>query len=122
MDVVTQRNIRGRLAFYCAAEEKADRMIVTGTEGTMEFSVHGKMDIVIRNIQGNPVEKMEIRDPVTVEQPMVQSVVEDLLGLGRCDSRAEMVLSTYAVIDNVLEHYYGGRQDDFWNHPERYGK
>lgn len=122
MDVVTQRNIRGRLAFYCAAEEKADRMIVTGTEGTMEFSVHGKMDIVIRNIQGNPVEKREIRDPVTVEQPMVQSVVEDLLGLSRCESRAEMVLSTYAVIDNVLEHYYGGRQDDFWNHPERYEK
>ena len=119
MEVVTDRDVRGRLRFDCAAREKSDRMTVTGTEGTMEFSVHGKMDVVVR---GKQALELEIRDPVTVEQPMVRSVVEDLLGLGRCESRAGDVLSTYHVIDTVLESYYGSRQDDFWNHPERYGK
>lgn len=119
MDVVTERDIRGTLAFFCAAQEKSDRMVVTGTQGTMEFSVHGKTDVKVR---GNLTLDLEVPDPVTVEQPMVQSVVEDLLGLGTCESRAEAVLSTYAVIDHVLDGYYGGRQDDFWNHPERYGK
>lgn len=122
MEVTTERGIRGKLHFCCVASKKSDRMVVTGTTGTMEFSVHGKMDVLIRDAAGNLLNVMEIRDPVTVEQPMVQSVVEDLLGLGRCESRAEDALSTYWVIDRVLDDYYGGRQDDFWNHQDRYGK
>ena len=78
------------------------------------------MDIKIRNLQGTLLEDMTIQDPVTVEQPMVQTVVEDLLGAGHCASHAENVLSTYRVIDQILNPFYGGRQDDFWNHPERY--
>ena len=120
MDVTTKHGIHGHLRFCCTASEKSDRMTVTGSAGTMEFSVHGKMDIKIRNPQGDLLEDMTIQDPVTVEQPMVQTVVEDLLGLGHCSSHAEDVLSTYYVIDQVLNPFYGGRQDDFWNHPERY--
>lgn len=121
MDVVTQRHIRGHLQFCCTADEKSDRMTVAGSGGTMEFSVHGKQDIKVWDTAGNLTYDMTIPDPVTVEQPMVQTVVEDLLGIGKCLSRAEDVLSTYRVIDQVLDRYYGGRQDDFWNHPERYG-
>ena len=120
MDVTTEQGIYGHLRFCCTAAEKSDRMTVTGSAGTMEFSVHGKMDIKIRNLQGELLEDMTIQDPITVEQPMVQAVVEDLLGLSHCPSHAEAVLSTYHVIDQVLNPFYGGRQDDFWNHPERY--
>ena len=120
MDVVTEQEIRAHLRFCCTAAEKADRMTVTGSGGTMEFSVHGKQDIKVWDARGNLILDTTITDPVTVEQPMVQTVVEDLLGLGRCLSHAADVLSTYAVIDQVLDGYYGGRQDDFWNHPERY--
>ena len=121
MDVLTERNIRGHLRFCCTASEKSDRMTVTGSAGIMEFSVHGKQDIKVWSPEGRLTHDLTIPDPVTVEQPMVQTVVEDLLGLGPCLSHAEDVLSTYRVIDLVLEDYYGGRQDDFWNHPERYG-
>ena len=122
MDVTTGQGIRGHLRFCCTAAEKRDRMTVAGSEGTMEFSVHGKMDIKVRNQQGTLIEDMTIQDPITVEQPMVQTVVEDLLGLGHCLCHAKEVLSTYHVIDQVLNPFYGGRQDDFWNHPERYNK
>lgn len=122
MEVVTEKNIRGKLRFDCVAAEKSDRMIVTGTKGTLEFSVHGKMDLELFDETGVSLCREVIPDPVTVEQPMVQSVVADLLGLGKCESRAEDALSTYFIIDQVLDGYYGGRQDDFWNHPERYGK
>ena len=121
LDVVTMQQIHGHLRFCCTAAEKSDRMTVTGTAGTMEFSVHGKQDIKVWNTDGTLTHDMTILDPVTVEQPMVQTVVEELLGLGKCLSHAADVLSTYQVIDQVLDHYYGGRQDDFWNHPERYG-
>ena len=51
---------------------------------------------------------------------MVQSVVEDLLGISVCESKAGEVLITYKIIDQVLDQFYGGRSDDFWNHPERF--
>ena len=121
MDVITAQDIQGHLRFCCAATEKADRMTVTGTGGTMEFSVHGKQDIQIWDRGGNLKFSAVIADPVTVEQPMVKTVVDNLLGLDRCLSHAKDVLITYDVIDQVLDRFYGGRQDDFWNHPERYG-
>ena len=120
LDVLTDRSVRAHLQFCCTAAEKSDRMTVTGTGGRMEFSVHGKQDIKLWDLHGNLLQEFLLPDPVTVEQPMVQSVVEDLLGLGHCESRAAAVLSTYWVIDQVLDDYYGGRQDDFWNHPARY--
>lgn len=111
----TEKQVKGSLKFCCVAEEKSDRMLVTGTEGTMEFSVHGKQDLIVRNLEGNVTQEIEIADPVTVEQPMVQTVVEDLLGKGHCLSKAKDVLVTYKVIDQVLDEFYGGREDDFWN-------
>lgn len=115
MSFETEKNVKGNLRFNCIAKEKSDRMTVTGTKGTMEFSVHGKQDIVIRNEEGELITQIEIPDPVTVEQPMVQTVVEDMLGTGQCLSKAREVLGTYEVIDRVLDKLYGGRQDDFWN-------
>lgn len=122
MDVITAQDIQGHLRFCCTAKEKSDRMTVTGTAGKMEFSVHGKQDIQVWDRNGILHYSTVVKDPVTVELPMVQTVVEDLLGLGRCLSHARDVLITYDVIDQVLDDFYGGRQDDFWNHPERYNK
>jgi hypothetical protein len=51
---------------------------------------------------------------------MVQSVVEDLLGISKCESKAKDVVVTYEIIDKGLDEFYGGRPDDFWNYPERY--
>lgn len=115
MSFETEKNVKGSLRFNCIAEEKSDRMVVTGTKGVMEFSVHGKQDVIIRDESGKVIKQLEIPDPVTVEQPMVQTVVEDLLGTGKCLSRARDVLVTYEVIDKVLEKFYGGREDGFWN-------
>ena len=120
MSFVTEKGIQGNARFCCVAEEKSDRMYVTGTKGTMEFSVHGKTDVIVRDIDGNVVERFDLPDPKTVEEAMVQSVVEDLLGISVCESKARDVLITYEIIDKVLDEFYGGRSDDFWNHPERY--
>lgn len=116
----TALGVTGNAVFNCVAEEKSDRMYVTGTKGTMEFSVHGKTDVIVRDSSGTILEALDLPDPKTVEEPMVQTVVEDLLGIGRCESRAEEVLCTYEVIDQVLDEFYGGRKGDFWNHPERF--
>lgn len=120
MHFQTEKDVNGIAKFHCAAEEKSDRMYVTGTNGCMEFSVHGKTDVIVKDIHGNMLQQFDLPDPKAVEEGMVQSVVEDLLGFSQCESKARDVLVTYQIIDCVLDEFYGGRSDDFWNHPERY--
>ena len=122
MSFVTENGVNGKARFCCVAEEKSDRMHVTGTKGTMEFSVHGKTDVIVKDEKGTIIEQFDLPDPKAVEESMVQSVVEDLLGISKCESKAQDVLVTYKIIDEVLDEFYGGRSDDFWNYPERYAK
>ena len=122
MTFVTEKGVNGKARFCCVADEKSDRMHVTGTKGTMEFSVHGKTDVIVKDENGTIIEQFDLPDPKAVEESMVQSVVEDLLGISKCESKAKDVLVTYKIIDEVLNEFYGGRSDDFWNHPERYNQ
>ena len=122
MTFVTEKGVNGKARFCCVADEKSDRMHVTGTKGTMEFSVHGKTDVIVKDENGTILEQFDLPDPKAVEESMVQSVVEDLLGISKCESKAKDVLVTYKIIDEVLNEFYGGRSDDFWNHPERYNQ
>ena len=121
MKFITEKGVLGKAIFNCVADTKSDRMHVVGTEGTMEFSVHGKTDVIVKDKEGNVVDSFDLPDPEAVEESMVRSVVEDLLGISNCESKAKEVVVTYQIIDQVLDTYYGGRSDDFWNHQERYG-
>jgi hypothetical protein len=53
-----------------------------------------------------------------VQQPLIQAVVDDLLGRAVCPSTGESARRTSQVIDQVLAEYYGGRADEFWSRPE----
>lgn len=118
---VTVRDIIGSANFNCISNTKKDRMFVIGTEGIMEFSIHGRYDIIIKDYISNTVEVIDIPDPKIVEEPMIQTVVDSLLKYGNCPCEGKDALPTYWAIDRVLEAFYSGRNDDFWNHPERWG-
>lgn len=116
----TENNIIGSAYFNCISNQKNDRMIVIGTEGTMEFSIHERDDIIVNSYNKNSVQILEIPNPAIVEEPMIKTVVDDLLMRGKCPCLGKDALQTYWVIDKILEKFYGGRSDDFWNHPERW--
>lgn len=120
MSFETEKGILITGTFHGVSDERGDRTYVTGTEGSMEFSVHGKTDIIVKDFQGNVLNQYVFQEPAIVEEPMIQSVVEDLLGIGVCESKAREVLVTYEVIDQILDEFYGGRSDEFWKYPERY--
>ncbi len=117
----TENDIVGTANFNCISNKKCDRMYVNGTNGCMEFSIHGRYDIKIINYNTETVDLLDIPDPVIIEGPMIQTVVDDLLQRGTCPCKAENALPTYYVIDRILEKFYQGRNDDFWNYPERWG-
>lgn len=64
------------------------------------------------------VEVYDIPNPPHVAQPLIQTIVDELLGRGTCPSTGESGRRTQAVMDRVLGAYYGGREDAFWERVE----
>ncbi|MBL9202935.1 MAG: Gfo/Idh/MocA family oxidoreductase [Opitutaceae bacterium] len=99
-----------------AAGIRRDSLRLEGTEGAIEFSVFENAPVRIETAAGV---RTIIRDhPPHVQQPMVQSVVDDLLGHGACVSTGESARRTSAVMAAALAGYSGGRGDAFWTRAE----
>ncbi len=108
--------VPGTAAYTFASHAKEDLMELAGSAGRIAFSVFGHEPIRLETARG--VEEFEFAPPPHIAQPLIQTVVDDLLGCGTCPSTGESARRTSAVSDRVLAAYYGGRDDDFWARPQ----
>jgi hypothetical protein len=53
-----------------------------------------------------------------VAQPLIQTVVDELLGKGKCPSTGLTAARTSKVMDACLNTFYNGREDAFWARPK----
>jgi len=95
-----------------AASLMEDVIEISGTLGRVSLSTFGNEPVKLLAAEG--LEEFSLPNPPHIQQPMIQSVVNELLGKGKCDSTAESAVRTSAVMDEVLKGYYGGREDGFW--------
>ena len=117
----TDTGVIGTANFNSLALDKKDKMIIYGTKGKIEFSMHGNDSIVITT--NNGIEELEIENPKIIQEDMIKNVVDSLLtGEHLHTCLAEESLETYRIIDTVLERYYNGRNDDFWNWMDSWNK
>ena len=101
----------GCLEFFERGRE--DAFTITGTEGLV-FSLLGDEPLRLENSGG--VQMLSRPNPPHVQQPLIQSVVDDLLGRGECPSTGETARRASQIMDAVLTGYYGGRADET-DHP-----
>jgi predicted dehydrogenase len=106
----------GSVACNFASAVRDDLMRVTGTEGEVAFPVFRSEPVRWESAAG--VRLFDLPYPPHVAQPLIQSVVDDLLGRGTCPSTGESARRASRVMDMAIEGYYGGRQDAFWERPE----
>ncbi|MCL2824155.1 MAG: Gfo/Idh/MocA family oxidoreductase [Polyangiaceae bacterium] len=104
--------VLGVASWNFAQGEREDCLEVIGTDGVMRFAVFG--DAPIEVVRGGKVESISIANPEHIQQPMIQSVVDCILGIGDCPSTGESAIRTSRVMDSVLSDYYGGRDREFW--------
>ena len=71
----------------------------------------------VRLTRGRETQALDIPHPPHVQQPLIQTVVDELLGRGTCPSTAQSARRTSAVMDAALTSFYGDRSGDFWAHP-----
>ena len=94
-------------------------------EDVLEFSgIGGRLTLnffsadPVRLETANGIEHLDFPYPPHVAQPLIQTVVADLLGRGTCPSTADSARRTTVVLDRVLNDFYRGREDAFWTRPE----
>lgn len=92
-----------------------DEVVIEGSAARLRFSVFGNEPLILETSAGE--QSFSHPNPAHVQQPLIQSVVDSLLGRGICPSTGETARRTSRVMDTVLDAYYGGRADDFWNRP-----
>jgi 1,5-anhydro-D-fructose reductase (1,5-anhydro-D-mannitol-forming) len=117
---LTSGGIPGSMACNFASAIKDDSLRITGTLGEVTLSVYGSEPVRLET--GAGVELLDRPNPPHVAQPLIQSVVDDLLGRGVCPSTGETARRTTQVMDQVLNSFYGRRDDAFWSRPDTWRK
>lgn len=112
----TAGGVPGAVACNFASATRDDCLRLTGTEGEITFSVFGPEPLKWESATG--VQLFDLPHPPHVAQPLIQTVVDDLLGRGECPSTGESARRTSLVMDQALDGFYAGRQDAFWERPE----
>ncbi len=105
--------------FAGTVHKSEDFFQFTGTEGRLVFSTFGNEPLRLE-LAGGVVEEFSFTPPPHVAQPLIQTVVDDLRGKGQCPSTGVSGARTTRVMDRVLESYYGGRADAFWQRKDRW--
>ncbi|MDB5297752.1 MAG: oxidoreductase domain protein [Phycisphaerales bacterium] len=92
-----------------AAAERVDRCEVVGSAGTLTFQVMDNGPIELKPAGGGERQTFHEPDPEHVQQPLIQTVVDDLRGVGTCPSTGESAWRATWAIDKMLAGYRAAR-------------
>lgn len=82
------------------AFEEMDRTEIIGDEGRLIYSTFDDQPLVLETAAG--IKEFNIGYPDHIQQPLIQTVVDELLGKGKCPSSGESGARTSWVMDQVL--------------------
>lgn len=109
----TDSGVPGTATWDFASSKREDRIEINGTGGRLTLSVFAENPVCLETSSGT--ETFDIPQPKHVQQPLIQTLVDDLLGKGTCSSTGESGARTAKVMDTVVESYYGTRASGFWD-------
>lgn len=96
--------VLGTGAWNFNGEGKADSIVLTGTAGQLVTPIFFDGDVVIT--RDGVSDTLHVRNPPHVHQPLIQTIIDELAGSGRCPSTGETGARASWVMDRCLEEYY----------------
>jgi predicted dehydrogenase len=119
----TERGITGTASWNFAGCCAVDVIEIVGTEGRLTMSTFGNEPLRLQREEQREEDSLSADtfsepNPPHVHQPLVQTMVDELLGRGTCPSTGISAARTSAVMDAALKSYYGSRDDGFWDRPQ----
>lgn len=108
--------IHGSGAWCFAADCDDEYNEIVGATGRIRFSTFpplappsGRPPVPIRVLRGNTVEEFPVADPPYVHQPLIETIVGELNGKGRCPSTGETAARTARVLEEALAEFNARR-------------
>lgn len=95
----------GIWCFSASNESRNDLVEIIGSKGKISFSTFAFTPVRLETESG--LETFDYPKPKHVQQPLIQSVTEELLGRGKCPSTGITASRTTKIIDDILNEYYG---------------
>jgi predicted dehydrogenase len=121
-DVVTvayrfESGVHGSGAWCFATDFDDESNEIVGATGRIRFSTFpplsppaGRPPVPIRIMRGDTVEEIAVADPPFVHQPLIQTIVDEMNGSGRCPSTGESAARTARVIEDCLAEFNARRK------------
>ena len=117
MTFATGRGATGTASWdFTGAAPAADRITIRGERGEIRLSTFGNEPVELQTDSGT--EMFDRPNPPHIQQPLIQTIVDELNGVGKCPSAGTSAARTSRVMDTVLNSYYNGREDAFWLRPQ----
>ena len=113
MTFTTPNGAHGVGTWNFAGTSREDLISIVGTEGALSMTTFGNEPLQLKTPRG--LETFDLPNPAHIQQPLIQSIVNELGGTGACPSTGVSAERTARVMDAVLNAYYGGRDDAFWD-------
>jgi 1,5-anhydro-D-fructose reductase (1,5-anhydro-D-mannitol-forming) len=86
------------------APESTDVMTFLGSEGELRTPIFSDTDVVVS--RGSDRRVYDMRNPPHVHQPLIQTIVDELRGEGRCESTGRSGARASWVLEQCVAGYY----------------
>ncbi|MFK7984272.1 MAG: Gfo/Idh/MocA family protein [Saprospiraceae bacterium] len=83
-----------------------DELTIIGTTGKLSIPFFGEPEIILENSNSKRKKKFKFALPKHIQQPLLQTIVDDLLGTGNCPSTGESAARTNWVLEEITKNYY----------------
>jgi predicted dehydrogenase len=98
--MIFENNIQASGLWCFCAGENLDRCEIIGSKGKIVFSTFGDLPVIIK--RGEEIEDLNIQHPEHIQQPLIQLITNELLGLGTSPSTGRSGMQTSWVMDRIL--------------------
>lgn len=96
---------QGAGLWWFTSPASLDRTEILGTRGAVAFATFD--DVPVQLTVGTETTELHVPYPPHVQQELIQTVVDELHGEGRCPSTGDTAIRTTWVMERILAAYYG---------------
>lgn len=102
---IFENNVAGTGVWNFNSDHEEDRITFTGSKGQIQFPIFSDTDIEVKLSSGTAM-NISVPNPPHISQPLEQSIIDELLGRGKCASTGVSALRTQRVLDACVRNYY----------------
>ena len=92
--------VQGTGIWNFSAYDNMDRTEIVGNKGKLTFATFGNSPVIVETVTGK--QKLNLPNPKHIQQPMIQTIVNQLNGKGKCLSTGITASRTSRAMDRLL--------------------